>query len=125
VRNTCYTWLRRNQLDRVFVEFDESTSLPDPFSQDPEANLLDNERATVLRHALEGLPRKLREVLILRELEGLSYREIAEVTGTPTGTVMSRLSRARDGLRESLSNQIGEQNPSPSAPADRGRLSAE
>jgi len=119
VRNTCYTWLHRNRPDQLFVELDDSSSPPDPFNPDVEATLVCNERAMMLRHALETLPQKLREVLILRELEGLSYREIAEVTGSPTGTVMSRLSRARGGLKESLLNQSGAQRPPAAALADR------
>jgi RNA polymerase sigma factor (sigma-70 family) len=55
-----------------------------------------------VRKALETLPAKFREVLILRELEGLSYKEIADITGMPAGTVMSSLSRARDRLRQVL-----------------------
>ena len=55
-----------------------------------------------MRTALETLPANFREVLILRELEGLSYKEIAEITGMPAGTVMSSLSRARDRLRQVL-----------------------
>lgn len=60
----------------------------------------------MLGQALEALPLKYREVLILREFESMSYKEIAEVTGMPPGTVMSRLSRARGGLRTSLAYLI-------------------
>jgi len=105
VRNTCFTWLRRNRSFHPTTEFDEALYGPDPLSLNPEEVLLRNERGTVLRHAMKTLPRRLREVLVLRELEGLSYKEIAEATGTPAGTVMSRLSRARAELRESLTNR--------------------
>jgi len=59
-----------------------------------------------LRKALENLPASLREVLILREIEGMSYREIAEITGMPAGTVMSSLSRARGRLRQILAGRM-------------------
>ena len=58
--------------------------------------------AADLRQALDALPLEFREVIVLRELQGLSYKEIADVTGVPVGTVMSRLSRARKRLQEAL-----------------------
>jgi RNA polymerase sigma-70 factor (ECF subfamily) len=67
-------------------------------SLDPEARLLQQETVDQVRGALEGLPSDFREVLVLRELEGLSYKEIAAVVGIPMGTVMSRLARARERL---------------------------
>jgi RNA polymerase sigma-70 factor (ECF subfamily) len=68
----------------------------------PEELLLQHDSGTLLRKALENLHSSLREVLILREIEGMSYREIAEITGMPVGTVMSSLSRARGRLRQAL-----------------------
>ena len=62
--------------------------------------------------ALQKLPPNFREVIILRELEGLSYREIAEITGMPVGTVMSSLSRARDRLRRVLTISINDDRAS-------------
>jgi RNA polymerase sigma factor (sigma-70 family) len=70
----------------------------------PETALLLAERAAALRNALEELPPEYREVLVLRELEQLSYREIAEITGIPFGTVMSRLNRGRQRLQQALLN---------------------
>ena len=64
--------------------------------------MLQNDGDTLVRKALEKLPPNFREVLILRELEGMSYREIADITGMPAGTVMSSLSRARGRLRQVL-----------------------
>jgi RNA polymerase sigma-70 factor, ECF subfamily len=64
--------------------------------------VLQNDSDTLVRKALEKLPPNFREVLILRELEGMSYREIADITGMPAGTVMSSLSRARGRLRQVL-----------------------
>jgi RNA polymerase sigma-70 factor, ECF subfamily len=104
VRNTCYTWLRKNRPMQSATEFDENLFGPDPRTLNPEEALLQNANDKMLRHAMEALPLKLRDVLILRELEGMSYKEIAEVTGMPPGTIMSRLSRARAGLRRSLSD---------------------
>lgn len=104
VRNTCFNWLRENRALRSATEFDENIVGPDPRTVNPEEALLQNASAKVLRQALAGLPVIFREVLILREFDGMSYSEIAEVTGMPQGTVMSRLSRARDGLRQSLAN---------------------
>jgi RNA polymerase sigma-70 factor (ECF subfamily) len=104
VRNTCYTWLEQNRPQQPTTEFDETLFGPDPRTPNPEEALLRNDSGKLLRQALEALPLNFREVLILRELEEMSYKEIAEVTGMPPGTVMSRLSRARDGLRQSLAN---------------------
>jgi len=102
VRNTCYNWLQENRALRSATEFDENIFGPDPRAPNPEEVLLQTANDKMLRQALEALPLKFREALILRELEGMSYKEIAEVTGIPIGTVMSRLARAREGLRQSL-----------------------
>jgi RNA polymerase sigma-70 factor (ECF subfamily) len=102
VRNTCYTWLHANRPLQEATEFDETLFSPDSRSPNPEEAALRNDRGAVVRKALETLPANFREVLILRELEGLSYKEIAEITGMPAGTVMSSLSRARDRLRQAL-----------------------
>jgi RNA polymerase sigma-70 factor (ECF subfamily) len=104
VRNTCFTWLRANRPLQDATEFDENFSPPDYRAPNPEALLLQNDSTRVLRKALESLPATLREVLILREIEGMSYREIADITGMPLGTVMSSLSRARGRLRQALSS---------------------
>jgi len=102
VRNTCYTWLHVNRPLLEATEFDETLFSPDSRSPNPEEAVLRNDRGALVRKALETLPANFREVLILRELEGLSYKEIAEITGMPAGTVMSSLSRARDRLRQVL-----------------------
>lgn len=104
VRNTCYNWLQLNRPLQNVPEFDENLLPPDSHTPNPEEMLLQNDSRILLRQALEELPVNFREVLILRELEGLSYKEISEVTGMPPGTVMSRLWRARDGLRRSLND---------------------
>ena len=106
VRNTCYNWLQANRPLQSAAEFDENLFGPDPRGLNPEEALLQDASDKMLRRALEALPLKFREVLILRELEGMSYREIADTTGMPAGTVMSSLSRARNGLRQSLANLL-------------------
>ncbi|MGA2097241.1 MAG: sigma-70 family RNA polymerase sigma factor [Candidatus Acidiferrum sp.] len=102
VRNTCYSWLHANRSPREATEFDENLLPPDSSALNPEEAVLQNDSNTQLRKALEKLPPNYREVLILRELEGMSYKEIADITGMPAGTVMSSLSRARGQLRQIL-----------------------
>jgi RNA polymerase sigma factor (sigma-70 family) len=106
VRNTCYTWLLQNRAQEPTIQFDEDEFGPDPHAQNPEKVLLQNASGKLLRQALEELPPNFREVLILRELEGMSYREISDITSMPPGTVMSSLSRARGRLRQSLTNLV-------------------
>jgi len=102
VRNTCYSWLHANRPLQDATEFDENLFLPDSRAPNPEEAVLQDDSAALLRKALSKLPPNSREVLILRELEGMSYREIADITGMPVGTVMSSLSRARGRLRQAL-----------------------
>jgi RNA polymerase sigma-70 factor (ECF subfamily) len=102
VRNTCYTWLHTNRPLQEATEFDESLFHPETCALNPEEAVLQNDSNTLVRKAMEKLPPNFREVLILRELEGMSYREIADITGMPAGTVMSSLSRARVRLRQIL-----------------------
>jgi len=105
VRNTCYTWFRENRAQELTTSFDENihSTEADPF--DPEKLLLQSESGRLLTQALEDLPLEFREVLILRELEGLSYKEIAVIAGIPPGTVMSRLARARTRLKQCLTKR--------------------
>jgi RNA polymerase sigma factor (sigma-70 family) len=104
VRNTSYTWMHQNRPQHPSLEFDEKLFGPDPLAPTPEETLSRNDDRNLVRRALQDLPPSHREVLILRELEGMSYKEISEIMDMPAGTVMSRLSRARDGLRQSLAN---------------------
>ena len=106
VRNTCYTWLQAKRPLQHATEFDENFSLPDYHAPNPEELLLQNDSGNLLHKALENLPESLREVLVLREIEGMSYREIADITGVPLGTVMSSLSRARGRLRQTLTGMM-------------------
>jgi RNA polymerase sigma-70 factor, ECF subfamily len=106
VRNTCYTFLRTNRPLQDATEFDETLLTLDYHAPNPEEVVLQNDSDTSVRKALETLPTSFREVLILREIEGMSYKEIAEITGMPTGTVMSSLSRARGRLRQVLAGPL-------------------
>jgi RNA polymerase sigma factor (sigma-70 family) len=106
VRNTCYSWLHANQPLQEAAEFDENLSRPDSSGLNPEEAVLQNDSNTLVRKAMEKLPPTYREVLVLRELEGMSYKEIADITGMPAGTVMSSLSRARGRLRQILTGHM-------------------
>jgi RNA polymerase sigma factor (sigma-70 family) len=102
VRHTAYDWLRRNRpADLVVVEDLEAVADAQRSERDletPETALIAKADTALLDAAVAALPAPLRETLVLRELQGLAYREIAAVTGVPIGTVMSRLWRARDRL---------------------------
>ena len=106
VRNTCYTSLHQNRAQQVTDPFDEQVHTEAAETQDPEKLLLRKAEGQLLNQALKELPTVFREVLVLLEIEGLSYKEIAEVLGIPIGTVMSRLARARRRLRELLSRDL-------------------
>jgi RNA polymerase sigma-70 factor (ECF subfamily) len=106
VRNTCYTRLQLNRLPQPTAKFDEELFVRDPGAQNLEEALLRSDSSKLLRQALESLPAGSREVLVLRELQGMTYKEISEVTGIPCGTVMSRLSRARSSLRQTLTHLV-------------------
>jgi RNA polymerase sigma-70 factor, ECF subfamily len=95
VRNTCLTWLRRNKSGGSSVEFNEEVHAPAAGEQNVEERLVKHAKIDALRKCLESLPVEYREIIVMRELEELSYREIAEAAGVPIGTVMSRLSRGR------------------------------
>jgi RNA polymerase sigma-70 factor, ECF subfamily len=100
VRNVSYTWLETARAKEASEEFDEE--LHGAAEVTPESLAIAGAEHERLVRALEELPAKFREVLVLRELEGCSYKEIAEITGSPVGTVMSSLSRARRRLGHAL-----------------------
>ena len=100
VRNSCYTWLEKNRPMELAVEFDEE--LFPQTAVTPESLAIAGDNRERLTRALEDLPPRFREVLVLRELEGCSYKEIATITAMPIGTVMSALARARQRLQRSL-----------------------
>jgi RNA polymerase sigma-70 factor, ECF subfamily len=101
VRNSSYTWLEKNRPMELTTEFDEELH-PQP-SVSPESLAIAGDNRERLTRALEDLPPRFREVLVLRELEGCSYKEIAAITAIPIGTVMSALARARQRLQRALS----------------------
>ncbi len=98
VRNTCYTWLRQNRAQIPTVSLDDALEVADD-SLIVEERCFQNLTKETLKKALEEMPLEFREILVLRELEGLSYKEISETTDLAIGTVMSRLSRARQKLQ--------------------------
>jgi len=110
VRNTCYTWLEKNRPAEV-VALEDSGIVPEeaetighasPSDSNPEVIVLLSAQRKLVNQALEELPAGYREVLVMRELEELTYKEIAQVAGIPIGTVMSRLARGRDLLRRAI-----------------------
>jgi RNA polymerase sigma-70 factor (ECF subfamily) len=105
VRNTSWRWYSRGRQASVdtFDEQQHSTACP---AFDPEALLLHTDDVTLIERAMSTLSIRFRELLVLRELEELSYQEVADVMGVPIGTVMSGLSRARQALRSSLNNEL-------------------
>jgi RNA polymerase sigma-70 factor (ECF subfamily) len=116
VRNSCFTWLGRNRA-KDLADFNEEAHSPgisagaDQSSiqmppSDPETMAIAEAESARVRRALEELPVIFRETIVMRELEGMSYKEIADVTNVSIGTVMSRLARGRDRLRAILVESI-------------------
>ncbi len=113
VRNSCYSHLQRQRQLAAPLEYEvdldslqpqESTD-PPAQSESPEMQLLRQADAQRLEAAIQTLPPEYREVLVLREMEDLPYKQIADIAGVPIGTVMSRLSRARAQLRHRLQTE--------------------
>jgi RNA polymerase sigma-70 factor (ECF subfamily) len=109
VRTTAFRWLQKNRAQQLAAEFDEEIHSEGCESLSPETVLLQRADAQLLEQAMDCLPERFREVLVLRELEGLSYKDIAEVVGMPMGTVMSTLSRARERFRHAASDLVRRQ----------------
>jgi RNA polymerase sigma-70 factor (ECF subfamily) len=107
VRNTFYSWLRQRSVQPVLTDDGETDANADNVP-DPESALIQNADRDMLRAALEDLAVEFREAIVLRELEGLSYKEIADIAGVPIGTVMSRLARARKRLQSYLTKTASE-----------------
>ena len=120
VRNVAYRWLsvRKRNLNVVSIEDalasrdGEKAPTFEPASDEPSAEdvLISDAERSLVRRALAELAPAFREVIVLRELEGLSYQDIASVTGIPAGTVMSRLSRARAQLKDVLTGMMAKEN---------------
>jgi RNA polymerase sigma-70 factor (ECF subfamily) len=102
VRNCCYTWLETRRDARIVKDGADHLSLVADTNETDAPAIRSSERSRI-EAALARLPLELREVIVLREIEELSYKEISAVVGVPAGTVMSRLSRARDRLATMLS----------------------
>jgi len=105
VRNTSYTLLKKNRAADLTTTFDEEIHASGRESVSPAAMLEHAEDAELIKNAMNALPAEFREILTLRHQEELSYHEIGEILKIPTGTVMSRLARARTKLREYLTSQ--------------------
>ena len=114
VRNTGYTWLEKNRPAEVVALEDSGLVGADgevaghaaPPEANPEVVVLLSAQRKLVNQALEELPIAYREVLVMRELEDLSYKEIAQIAGVPIGTVMSRLARGREVLRKTLETRM-------------------
>jgi RNA polymerase sigma-70 factor (ECF subfamily) len=103
VRNTTWSWLQANRPSELTARDDEGEpQIPAPPSDEPETSAIRRAEARLLNEAIAALPPALREVIVLRELEDQSYRQIAQIADIPIGTVMSRLSRARRLLAQSV-----------------------
>ena len=109
VRNTAYNLIKKNQTASLTTSFDEEQHVLDRESTSPATVVEQDEESKLVRQAMERLPDEFREVLVLRHLEGLSYKEIADVAHLAPGTVMSRLARARSKLREYLKTDVGKE----------------
>jgi RNA polymerase sigma-70 factor (ECF subfamily) len=105
VRNTCFTWHRREKRHLNSDEFDERAHTPAASDPDQEEALVAAENRGALRNCIDKLPDVFREVLVMRELEEMSYQQISRATGLAAGTVMSRLSRARKRLEECVTGR--------------------
>ena len=107
VRNTAFTWLKRNRGSESPTEFDEKVHGGSTEDCGLEADAVRKADGAMIRGALDELPDDFREVIVMRDIEGLSYKEIADAADVPIGTVMSRLARARGKLTRLLENRIG------------------
>jgi RNA polymerase sigma-70 factor, ECF subfamily len=107
VRNTAYNLIKKNQTTHLTTAFDDEENFVDRESASPATLLEQDETNELVRQALDRLPDEFREILVLRHLEGLSYKEIADVAQLAPGTVMSRLARARAKLKEYLMPHSG------------------
>ena len=111
VRNTFYTWLRKNRPPEKTIDIDDGTLEIEDVSANAAAASPHFADADAVRRAIAELPVEFREIVILREMEGFSYKEIADLAEVPIGTVMSRLARARKLLQKSLTSKFNPGEP--------------
>ena len=109
VRNTCYTWLQQNRSRELTEPIEDKLDELGITTENPETRLLQTLDAQRVRQSLEELPIEFREVLIMREMEDLSYKQISTIADLPIGTVMSRLARGRKRLRELLVSRMSKE----------------
>jgi RNA polymerase sigma-70 factor (ECF subfamily) len=102
VRNCCFTWRRQHRRDRLSVPFDDTDTPVAARSPAADALAITRSERAAIQRAVGELPLEFREVIVLREVQEMSYSQIAAVVGVPVGTVMSRLSRARKRLATAL-----------------------
>lgn len=110
VRNTCYSWLQQHRPHMLVTSSDKELAIMESNELDPEAQLIHNANNDLIEQALDELALEFREVIILRELEGMSYKEIANIINIPLGTVMSRLARGRKQLQQYLLCHLSGEN---------------
>ena len=109
VRNSFYDWLRRQDRPELTTPFEEETHAPATEASGPDTALLEKADRELVQQAIEALPLEYREIVVMRELDGLSYKEIVDVADLPVGTVMSRLARARaaaPGVGQTLAERM-------------------
>ena len=123
VRNTCYDWQRHARQIALHV-FDEEQHSESTLTLDPETLMFHAADVALIEHAMRELPARFRELLLLREVEGFSYQELADVLGIPIGTVMSRLSRSRQAFRRALERRLRRPMVTRSQSCDSKRHSA-
>jgi len=108
VRNAALTWLKRNRASDSTTEFDEQVH--GAIAENGlEADTVRKADGAMIRAALDELADEFREVIVMRDIEGLSYKEIADAADLPLGTVMSRLARARGKLARSLNERVAKE----------------
>lgn len=106
VRNTFYNWLQKNRRQEMAGELDDEAMAVEDAAVNADALNLRLADAAAVRRAVEELPVEFREIVVLREMEGFSYKEIADLSDVPIGTVMSRLARARKRLQKRLAGEF-------------------
>jgi RNA polymerase sigma-70 factor (ECF subfamily) len=111
VRNTCYDWHHTRQLATDVFDEEQHSATTRPI--DPETLTLQAANVALIEHAMRDLPARFRELLVLRELEGFTYQELADVLGIPIGSVMSGLSRARQAFRRALETKLKQTDREP------------